>query len=362
MKQPFRGLQVATSLACTGLFAFVLAMGFFGCQGCQSGEGTDYGSPEKLLENGGKTDADRSDGGKTEPGDPPEPAPTPKMDQKEKALVEKIEFVENTMLRLARIARESGKKTRDLVLEEVKAHPEDTRYIYLHAELLLSKGEFAEARKLFEKALEKDPEFWPAWKGIALSWVKEDREKAREALEHLYSPEVPGSWGLLLIGEFFETGDKKSEAEEAFEKARKAFPNSVHPLIKLMQLHGVNEAWEKAFHYSEMALKRAPKNQKAWYFKGQLHLLRAMKARDRDPRVREQHKLLAEWLQDPKRPVLDRTEIAGGFRIIRSRDPKAPQKYRSLAVPGLIGGFKACLANFIEKKDEDETFLFQDIL
>jgi tetratricopeptide (TPR) repeat protein len=446
------------------LSAILLLAGlnFFGCQGCRSGSSRDIGSADSILR------GDPQPGAIPEgPGTVSSPNSFPEV-RREKELISKIEFLENEKRRIYRSipkgrARDEAALIR-LVLaafqKERAEHTGDPRYrVLLGMELLRRSEAYPQARDHFEKALEADPSLYPAWKGVALSWIKEDRGKAREALERLRDPKVPGPWGWILIGEFFEAGGKFSEAEKYYREGASRFPKSVHPYLQLLQLHGMQEQWESAFHSSEMAQERAPNSQRVWFFEGRLRVLRAMKAlhqrevlehknlavqalkksRDIDPgteiailagdllfriqdpseRFRnialdpkapldERHTaiqilvgkarnskfdfwkkvialperplrfrglngvavhggeeavdVLAKWIQDKDLSVMERSQVVSCFAIVQTIDSRAPVKYMKSAVPGLIGGFRLCMANRLEADSEEESLLFQDLL
>ncbi|MHC4780233.1 MAG: tetratricopeptide repeat protein, partial [Planctomycetota bacterium] len=302
-------------MALSGLILALIGVGIFGCQGCQSGKAVDYGDPDSMLKKEGG-----EDGPARKKAGPAEATPSPEQEEREKKLVEKIRFIENAMLQIVPTIKQNKqddeKKLNDKILaaflKALEDHPEDPRYMVLLGQAYLRLEEFDKARKIFEAALEKDPELWPAVKGLALSWVKVDKEKAHEALKRLRDPAVPGPWGYILIGEFFETGGDNKEAEKYFKEGRIQFPKSIHPLLKLVQLYGGNEEWEKAFHMSQKATELAPKNQRAWFFEGQLHIMRAYKvtAKDPDPaRLAQSHVDLAItalekcWKIDPNSEI-----------------------------------------------------------
>ncbi|MHC4779591.1 MAG: hypothetical protein ACYTFG_13540, partial [Planctomycetota bacterium] len=72
--------------------------------------------------------------------------------------------------------------------------------------------------------------------------------------------------------------------------------------------------------------------------------------------------ILSNWIQDPEKSVLERSEAVKGFEELVRRDSGVVENFKAVTVPALIGGFKTCLANITEKEDEDEEFPFRDIL
>ncbi|MHC5038048.1 MAG: tetratricopeptide repeat protein [Planctomycetota bacterium] len=264
-------------LTVLGLAALIF-FGTLGCQGCQSQSGQDdLGDPDAVIDKQKKGDNPSSPGEKASP-----PPDNPTENPKEQALIDKMTFIEERSYELERgLSFRRGekrevkiKKTLDKFQNILDQNPGDPRYMMLMARALLVCERFKESRVMYEGVLAKDPEMISAWKGIALSWAmeKKDEEKAKEALEHLQGPDIPGPFGLILIAEFWIEIGKDDRAKKYLLEAHRQFPRSIFPLIRLMLIYGMRKEWESAFEASEKALKRDNKYQKTWFLKARLHL------------------------------------------------------------------------------------------
>jgi tetratricopeptide (TPR) repeat protein len=275
-------------------------LAFLGCQGCQSqSEGEDFGGPGALRKK-----EETVPPGKREEVSPRESS----LDPKEQALIEKMAFIEDRLAELGRmVSTFSGerkevrrKKALEAFREVLERNPQDPRRMMVMARGLLMAGEFEEARKMYGAALAADPEMFPVWKGIALAWIMDtkDEKKAAEALENLQSPDAPGPFGRILIGEFWMETGKEDRAEKVLLEAHKAFPRSIHPLLRLMQVYLSKGALEQGFDAASKALERDRENQKAWTIKALLHVAFCKdyeeKKFPRGPKPYEEHKVLAK--------------------------------------------------------------------
>lgn len=259
-------------LALPTMLALVAVLGVLGCEGCRTNEPTDLGDPDKMIEQKGE----KNGNGPPANGAAAAPALAPE-DDAEKALAAKIEgleFMEAQIMSNVQISRQDNReaaiqKTLAEFQKALNADPENPTKMVLLAAMFLRTGQVAEARGLYEAALEKDAEFLPAWKGIALTWAKEDEQKAVAALDRL--KKAPGPWARILEAEFWTDGGKEEKAEALLLKAREELPGSAHPLLYLVRFFVEALKWEQAFHWSQKALDQHPTNQRAWFLNAQVH-------------------------------------------------------------------------------------------
>jgi tetratricopeptide (TPR) repeat protein len=106
-----------------------------------------------------------------------------------------------------------------------------------HLNDLASRGEYRQAALLLEQLLEQEPGDWTA--GYRLAWLQDSLGRPHRALETIrrwiHLDEVD-DWYWHLYGMIAEKSGELDEAERAYEKASRLFPDNIYILGSLAEL------------------------------------------------------------------------------------------------------------------------------
>ncbi|GEM_PF-2634848 len=355
-RQPSR---IPAAMVLPGVLSILAVIGFLGCQGCQSEAGgtKNPGGADEVTASG-ETESDPAPSGNGKAS--PSPAPA-RETSRARAIGEKIDFIENGILQLSRqidLDASQGKavmeeKVYQTFRDAVDAHPGDGRYMVMYGFALYHQKKLPQARDWFDRALEKDADLLPAWKGIALTWAAEKNEaKVKEALAQLEHPSVPLLYGLLEYADFLVQIEDLDKAEMILRQAKTKFSGSYRPFLALAELRGRQEAWEAGLEEVENALERAPESQRAWLVKYMLHRLYARdiasggKAAPKAGAIYEQQVKLAEDALKACVAVEEGSQLGtwASEELERIQDPFKPYKELALNSEAPLRKRQAALA------------------
>lgn len=139
-----------------------------------------------------------------------------------------------------------------------------TRYIS-KGNSLVSRKQYKEALKQFDRGIRKDPDHWPAWyyKGLCQRRMKDytGAEKSlRTALKHGESSPL-----YVELGRTLTSAKKTNEAFQAFKNAQKMNPDNDEVFLYRGNLHMRQKEYDKALSEFESCLTINPCSRAAGY-------------------------------------------------------------------------------------------------
>lgn len=141
----------------------------------------------------------------------------------------------------------------DRAVETVTTSSQKALQYYLEGQQEFYKEKFDSSIRLFEKAVNEDPDFAMAYKDMAWSYASiNDMDKRSEyfkkALKH--SKSLPEKEKLLIEGYYYSDYEKTfDKAKAAFKKLLDIYPEDSEANMKLGGLHFICEEWDKAIAY-----------------------------------------------------------------------------------------------------------------
>ncbi len=115
-----------------------------------------------------------------------------------------------------------------------KQQPDNPQVYNLKGAVYLVKGDAANARAAFEKALAVQPTFFPAVSNLARLDMQEHKpEAAKQRFETLLEKDKNNYGAMAALGELATLQKKNDEATSWFEKASNANPDAVPPALML---------------------------------------------------------------------------------------------------------------------------------
>lgn len=165
---------------------------------------------------------------------------------------------------MALIAIQLNRHQYDLALKAVTAlerkQPENPLVYNLRGTALLGKGDVAAARNSFERALVKNPAYFPAAASLAnLDLVEKKPEDAKKRFERVLDKDPKNVQALLALAEFHaKTGGPAEEVATLINKAISANPAETVPRIALINLYLGAKDTKKALSAALEALTAFP--------------------------------------------------------------------------------------------------------
>ena len=172
------------------------------------------------------------------------------------------------VLRIDKDKFEEGKPEFDAIVNSFRLNRNALRAKKLDADDLNGKGwqlwnqrKFAEAEKLFQQAVTKDPTLANAWNGLGWSQLNQGKKlNAKASFEKCVELEPTHAAALNGLGWFAKGQGKTEEAISHWEKAVEATPNATAALNGLTTTYMELNQYDKAVKYYKMWLKAEPDN------------------------------------------------------------------------------------------------------
>ena len=167
---------------------------------------------------------------------------------------------------MALISSQLGKREFDKALNAIdaleKKQPENPMVNQLRGSALLGKGDAVGARKSFEKALERNPAYFPAAASLAnLDLVDKKPDEAKKRFESVVAKDPKNSQALLALAELLgKTGGKPEDVAAQINKAVSANPTEPAPRLALISLYLGSKDVKKAMTAAQDALAVLPDN------------------------------------------------------------------------------------------------------
>ena len=143
-----------------------------------------------------------------------------------------------------------------------KKQPNNPVTFNLKAVIYLGKKDIPNARKYFERALELQPAFLAATKNLAQLDIQNKNPKAARArLEAILEKDKLNTQALLALAEMGPAlGATQKEQVDWLERARKANPQAMQPLLMLARLYFQMGDSKKALEVAQQAQASSPEN------------------------------------------------------------------------------------------------------
>lgn len=167
---------------------------------------------------------------------------------------------------VALIASQLKSRKFDLALKAIagleKKQPENPLVDNLRGTAFLGKGDVASARLSFEKALQKNPAYFPAAAGLARIDMSEKKpDEAKKRFENVVAKDPKSAQALLSLAELqARTGGKPDEVAALINKAVAANPVDVPSRLALISFYLGTKEPKKAVSAAQDALGVLPDN------------------------------------------------------------------------------------------------------
>lgn len=167
---------------------------------------------------------------------------------------------------LALIASQLRNRKFDQALKSIsgleKKQPENPLVDNLRGTAFLGKGDMPAARQSFEKALAKNPAYFPAAASLArLDLIDKKPEEARKRFEKLIATDPKNAQAFLALAELKARSGEKPEDVAAFiNKAIEASPVDVSARLALVNFYLATKEPKKAVAAAQDALGALPDN------------------------------------------------------------------------------------------------------
>jgi Putative Zn-dependent protease, contains TPR repeats len=153
------------------------------------------------------------------------------------------------------------KKATELAKAHLRRFPNDASVRVVLARVEFARAEFPQAFEDLQKAVVSDPKNVDALYYLSLT----ARELSQRESQRLFSLSPDSSFVHRLLGEAALTADNQSQAEQEFQKALKANPQSVEVLTELADLKRSQAKFEEAITYYTKAEQFDPLSYDAAY-------------------------------------------------------------------------------------------------
>ena len=167
---------------------------------------------------------------------------------------------------MALIASQLRSRKFDQALKSIagleKKQPDNPLVDNLRGSALVGKGDVAAARQSFEKALAKNPAYFPAAASLAqLDIVEKKPEEARKRFENVTAKDPKNTQAWLALAELqARSGAKADEVAALINKAVEANPIDVQARLGLINLYLAAREPKKAVSAAQDALGALPDN------------------------------------------------------------------------------------------------------
>jgi putative PEP-CTERM system TPR-repeat lipoprotein len=175
---------------------------------------------------------------------------------------------------IALVQTEMGLKHYDKALAAVqsleKQQPDNPQVQNMKGAVYLGKGDAANARVAFEKAVALQPTFFPAVSNLARLDLQENKpDAAKQRFEKVLEKEKNNFAAMASLGELAMLQKRPDEATTWFEKASNANPEAVVPALKLGSHYMHTRQPEKALTLARKFLTANPTNPDLLELQGQ---------------------------------------------------------------------------------------------
>lgn len=135
------------------------------------------------------------------------------------------------------------------------------------ARLMLETGDFNQAVKLLEKAVDDYPEFWPAHNNLALAYFYEgETGKAAGILEKVLENNPGNLHALCNLAVFLFYEDELEQLEELLTALEKVKPMLFEHRYKLGATFALTGRYEQAYHWLRQIYKYGYGNDAGYYY------------------------------------------------------------------------------------------------
>jgi putative PEP-CTERM system TPR-repeat lipoprotein len=175
---------------------------------------------------------------------------------------------------IALVQTEMGLKHYDKALAAVqsleKQQPDNPQVQNMKGAVYLVKGDAANARAAFEKAVALQPTFFPAVSNLARLDMQENKpDAARQRFEKVLEKDKNSYAAMASLGELAMLQKRPDEATSWFEKASNANPDAVIPALKLGNHYLHTQQPAKALTVARKFLTANPTNPDLLELQGQ---------------------------------------------------------------------------------------------
>ncbi|MEO5795519.1 MAG: XrtA/PEP-CTERM system TPR-repeat protein PrsT [Rhodoferax sp.] len=166
----------------------------------------------------------------------------------------------NLALISAHLRRQEFDKALKSIDDMEKKQPDNPLVFNLRGKIQVSKNDYVNARKNFEKAVAINPTYLPAIASLAALDVFEKKpEDAKKRFENVLTKEPKNNQALLGLAELkARTGGTKEEIAESINRAITANPSEVMPRILLINFYLRNKDNKSAFSAAQNAMTVLP--------------------------------------------------------------------------------------------------------
>ncbi len=171
----------------------------------------------------------------------------------------------------ARLARRNVPGAEADLIKAIDVAPQNPLGFSRLGALRLTQKRFVESEKLFEQALERDPNFVEALQGLVASYVQQKQPAkglARVNAQIVRAPEN-GAYYVLLGG--LLVNDKQlDKAEAALQKAAELNNKDVNALLLLAQVQTARGSVDKAVASYQRSIEQNPREPRSYFMLGAL--------------------------------------------------------------------------------------------
>lgn len=156
-----------------------------------------------------------------------------------------------------------------------RKRPDDAVTAYLKGDIALAQGDAAKARGAFELALQRDPQYFPAARGLAdLDLKNKQPESAIKRFELMSNADPRNLRALMaLIGLRAANGASKEATQESLRAAVRGFPSEIGPRIGLIRSFLDAKDTKQALAAAQDAVSAIPDRPELLEMLGTVHFL-----------------------------------------------------------------------------------------